>query len=265
MVATRSFGQVGSRKAEKSISAASAWRSGSRSNGSNRAEDNPRPKVTEVPAGENPPINISERNDASSVILRQKRRSRIRAPSRPPSTKPDARSTPLTAPALAPLMASMSQSSSSSSRSRTPQVNAPNEPPPCKAKDSRRGGQVRLSAKRRFCQALFCQMLPSFGASAGTGPCRSFSVAICSAGLLRGAGASACVDQISAADGRPPASIRMDGRCILRGATGFRLSCAPGGSTPLIFMQPHYANSDRQNDTPRKCLPVGSALMNRRP
>jgi hypothetical protein len=107
----------------------------------------------------------------------------------------------LTAPALAPLMASMSQSGSSSSRSRTPQVNAPNEPPPCKAKDSRRGGQVRLSAKRRFCQALFCQMLP--GVSAGSG----FSVAGCSAGLLGGAGASAVVDQMSAADGNPPAPI----------------------------------------------------------
>jgi len=170
VVATRSFGQAGSRNAEKSISAASTWRSGSRSNGSNRAEDNPRPKVTEVPAGENPPISISERNDASSVIRRQNPRSRARAPSRPPSTKPDARSTPLTAPALAPLIASTSQSGSSSSRSRTPQVNAPNEPPPCKAKDSRRGGQVRLSAKRRFCQAPFCQMVLSFGVSARSGP-----------------------------------------------------------------------------------------------
>ncbi len=183
-MATRSFGQIGSRNAEKSISAASAWRSGSRSNGSNRAEDNPRPNVTEVPAGENPPINIKERNDASSVIRRQNRRSRVRAPSWPPSTKPDARSTPLTAPALAPLIASISQAGSSRSRSRTPQVNAPNEPPPCKAKDSRRGGQVRLCAKLRFCQALFCQMVPSFEASAGSGRYKSFSVAICSAGWL---------------------------------------------------------------------------------
>ena len=207
VVATRSFGQVGSRNAEKSISVASAWRSGSRSNGSNRAEDNPRPKVTEVPAGENPPINIRERNDASSVILLQNRLSRVRAPSRPPSTKPDARSTPLTAPALAPLIASISQFGSSRSRSRTPQVNAPNEPPPCNAKDSRGGGQVRPSAKPRFCQALFCQMVPTFEAVAGSGPYKSFSVAICPADLLGGAGSSAVVDQISAADGNPPAPI----------------------------------------------------------
>src|SRR5207302_2066893 len=99
------------------------------------------PNATELPAGENPPTSISERNDASLVIRVQNRRKRDCAALRPPSTSPQASSTALTDPALAPLMASRSQSGSSKSRSRTPQVKAPNEPPPCKASDSFRGGQ----------------------------------------------------------------------------------------------------------------------------
>jgi len=114
----------------------------------------------------------------------------------------------LTAPALAPLIASISQFGSSSSRSRTPQVNAPNEQPPCNARDSRRGGQqVRLWAKRRFCQVLFCQRLPILELSVDSAPYRRFSGAICSAGLLRCADASIPVDQISAADGSAAAAI----------------------------------------------------------
>ena len=39
---------------------------------------------------------------------------------------------------------------------------------------------------------------------------------------------------------------------------------APQAVRPHSFsMQPGYANSDRQNDTPQKCLPVDNGLMNR--
>ena len=39
---------------------------------------------------------------------------------------------------------------------------------------------------------------------------------------------------------------------------------APQAVRPHSFsMQPRYANSDRQNDTPQKCLPVDNGLMNR--
>ena len=52
--------------------------------------------------------------------------------------------------------------------------------------------QDRLWAKLRFCQALFCQMLPSFEASAGSGPYELLSRYLLSgfAGIGRVAGMS---------------------------------------------------------------------------
>ena len=102
----------------------------------------------------------------------QNRLRRSRAPSRPPSIIPDARRTALTAPALEPLTASKSIWASSSNRSRTPQVNAPNDPPPCSARLSVSGGQGagRLARRRR---AGFRRAIPSSGliasATAGLG------------------------------------------------------------------------------------------------
>ena len=61
---------------------------------------------------------------------------------------PAAISTALTAPALAPLIASKPISGSSKSRSRTPQVKAPNEPPPCKASESLSGGHFGAGSAR---------------------------------------------------------------------------------------------------------------------
>ena len=101
------------------------------------------PKATELPAGEKPPTSISERNEASFVIRFQNCAEQFSRALAAAMTSPQARSAALTAPTLAPLMASKSQSGSSSSRSSTPQVNAPNEPPPCRASDSFCGGQAR--------------------------------------------------------------------------------------------------------------------------
>ena len=145
VVAIKSFGQPRSLKREKSTAAFIALRSGSISKGSNCPGDSDGPNATEVPTDENPPISINERNEPSSATRFQNRASRERAPSRPPSTNPHASNTALTAPALAPLMVSSSMVVSSKSRSRTPHVKAPNEPPPCSARDSRRGGQPTLS------------------------------------------------------------------------------------------------------------------------
>lgn len=108
----------------------SACRSGSRSNGSNWPERSVGPNATELPAGEKPPISISDRNEASCISRIQNRFSRARAPSRPPSAKPDASNSALMAPALAPLMVSIAIDGSSSSRSSTPQVKAAKVPPP---------------------------------------------------------------------------------------------------------------------------------------
>ena len=124
------LGSAASRKAAKLMSRDSACRSGSRSNGSNWPERSVGPNATELPAGEKPPISISDRNEASCISRIQNRFSRARAPSRPPSARPQASSSALMAPALAPLMVSIAMDGSSSSRSSTPQVKAAKVPPP---------------------------------------------------------------------------------------------------------------------------------------
>src|SRR5215217_5392043 len=68
----------------------------------------------------------------------QKWSRRRRASAFPPAKRPAATVTAFTAPALAPLRASNVRSSSSSRRSRTPQANAPREPPPWRASERRR-------------------------------------------------------------------------------------------------------------------------------
>src|SRR3979409_1892879 len=93
---------------------------------------------------------MSERREASSVMRFQKRSSFSRARFRPPSTRPHARSTALTAPALAPLIVSRLIVGSCNNLSRTPQVKAPNDPPPCNARESCLGGQARYLAVPRF-------------------------------------------------------------------------------------------------------------------
>src|ERR1700677_4667246 len=88
------------------------------------------------------------RKAADWLMRFQNRSSRAFAAARP-SIRPEASSTALTAPALAPLTASKSTSASSSRRSSTPAANAPNEPPPCSARDSRGGGQTRAPPPRK--------------------------------------------------------------------------------------------------------------------
>ena len=123
------------------------------------------PNATELPAGEKPPISISERNETSFVIRFQNCVSFRRAPSRPPLTSPQATSAALTAPTLAPLIAPISQPGSSRRRSSTPQANAPKEPPPCKASESLRGGQGRGGTRFAFAASA---VISALGACTGT-------------------------------------------------------------------------------------------------
>src|SRR5579863_9785102 len=110
----------------------------------------------------------SEANDAfgrkaADWLMRfQNRSSRPFAAARP-SIRPEASSTALTAPALAPLTASKSTSASSSRRSSTPAVNAPNEPPPCSARDSRGGGQTRTPPPRKARTCSINPIVRAFG------------------------------------------------------------------------------------------------------
>jgi len=143
----------------------SCSRSGSRSNGSNLPLRKVGPNATELPAGEKPPISISERNETSFVIRFQNCVSFRRAPSRPPLTSPQATSAALTAPTLAPLIAPISQPGSSRRRSSTPQANAPKEPPPCKASESLRGGQGRGGTRFAFAASA---VISALGACTGT-------------------------------------------------------------------------------------------------
>lgn len=83
---------------------------------------------------------IPDQSDSS----RQKRARRARASSRPPASRPSASSTPFTAPALAPLMAAIGKVGSASRRSSTPQVKAPKDPPPCRARASGSARRVDL-------------------------------------------------------------------------------------------------------------------------
>src|ERR1700689_3317600 len=111
---------------------------------------------------------INEANEAfgrkaADWLMRfQKSSSRAFAAVRP-SIRPEASSTALTAPALAPLTASRSTSASSSSRSSTPAVNAPNEPPPCSASESRRGGQTRAPPPRKVSTCSIIVIVRAFG------------------------------------------------------------------------------------------------------
>ena len=161
---------------------------------------------------------------------------RARARCRPPSTSPLASSTALTAPALAPLIASSSQSGSSSSRSSTPQLNAANEPPPCRASDRFRGGQARRSA--RLVSALVALLAaPLWSARPGSTFAvisgRSGAVPVMPfAGTFAGGGGAAFVDQMSTAASNPVASVRARACCWLLFAP--RPSRATDGSMPLI-------------------------------
>ena len=181
---------------------------------------------------------MGARNEPSLIMRVQNRMRSARAPSRPPWTRPQASSTALTAPALAPLMVSKSKVSCSSRRSRTPQVKAENEPPPCRARDSRRGGQwgcgearpATSEAVRSAARLVSVRMdLVSVGGSAcvrtsavASGFCTDVSVA-----------ASTPLDQMSAAE-----SNRMP---VDRAATceavplASKTSCATDGGVPVIL------------------------------
>src|SRR5271165_571456 len=76
---------------------------------------------------------------AASETRRQNVSSASRAPAAPPFAKPSTSTAAFMAPADVPEMPSISSHGSSSRRSSTPQVNAPWEPPPCRARSTRRG------------------------------------------------------------------------------------------------------------------------------
>src|SRR5271165_1160629 len=76
---------------------------------------------------------------AASETRRQNVSSAARAPAAPPFAKPSTSTAAFMAPADVPEMPSISSHGSSSRRSSTPQVNAPWEPPPCRARSTRRG------------------------------------------------------------------------------------------------------------------------------
>jgi hypothetical protein len=113
-------------------------------------------------------------NDAAATAL-QSASSFCLAPSRPFSASPCASASAFIAPALAPLTPSKPRFSSSSRRSRTPQVNAPRAPPPCRARFRvrRLNGEARCELKpdsggsgRRHRQAASnCRRLAGYAAS----------------------------------------------------------------------------------------------------
>jgi hypothetical protein len=83
-------------------------------------------------------------NRAPSETCFQKSSRRALAPSAPPSAWPSTRTAAFMAPADVPEMPSIRSHGSWSKRSSTPQVKAPCEPPPCKARSTRSGFCVDL-------------------------------------------------------------------------------------------------------------------------
>src|SRR6476620_10206366 len=83
-------------------------------------------------------------NRAPLETLFQKSSSRSLAPSAPPSAWPSTRTAAFIAPADVPEMPSIRSHGSSIKRSSTPQVKAPCEPPPCKARSTRSEDRVDL-------------------------------------------------------------------------------------------------------------------------
>src|ERR1700674_3264681 len=145
VAATNSFNSLSARRRSKSICSVTIWRRGFRSRGFNWYGDKFR--VSDIKAlsvglrlpllpgpGDSTRLAGGRLIGAWLATLSQKRASACRAASRPPFTRPSASTTAFIAPALVPLMPSNSICSPSSRRSSTPQVNAPWEPPPCRAR-----------------------------------------------------------------------------------------------------------------------------------
>ena len=86
-------------------------------------------------------VRCSGLNSAALATRAQKTSSAARAPGAPPSAQPSASTAAFMAPAEVPEIASIRSHDSSSRRSRTPQVKAPCEPPPCSAKSTRSGSR----------------------------------------------------------------------------------------------------------------------------
>jgi len=84
-------------------------------------------------------------NLAASATRFQYASSAARAPSAPPFIQPLTRTAAFIAPADVPEIASTLSQVSSRSLSSTPQVNAPCEPPPCRAKSTRTGSRSPLA------------------------------------------------------------------------------------------------------------------------
>ena len=87
---------------------------------------------------------------AASETRFQKVSSAARAPVAPPSAKPLASTAAFMAPAEVPEMPSIVSQSSSSRRSTTPQVKAPCEPPPWKARSTSTGSRAPAAAAGVF-------------------------------------------------------------------------------------------------------------------
>jgi hypothetical protein len=130
----------------------------------------PAPAVADV-AGEPPrngrllPVTCDEqapflkpwKKGAASATRFQYASSAARAPSAPPCIQPLTRTAAFIAPVDVPEIASTLSQISSRSLSSTPQVNAPSEPPPCKAKSTRTGSRSLLSRLL----AIFAMLAPS--------------------------------------------------------------------------------------------------------
>src|SRR6266850_7522854 len=82
---------------------------------------------------------------AASETRRQKFSRAVRAPAAPPFAWPSTSTAAFIAPADVPEMPSIRSHGSSRSRSNTPQVNAPWEPPPCRARSIRMGLRSRTA------------------------------------------------------------------------------------------------------------------------
>src|SRR6185369_578670 len=82
---------------------------------------------------------------AASDTRRQKFSSAVRAPAAPPFAWPSTSTAAFIAPADVPEMPSIRSHGSSRRRSSTPQVKAPWEPPPCRARSIRMGSRLRTA------------------------------------------------------------------------------------------------------------------------
>ena len=123
-------------------------------------------------------VRCSGLNAAADATRSQYASRAARAPDAPPLVQPSASTAAFMAPAEVPEMASIWSHGSSSRRSRTPQVKAPCEPPPCRARSISNGLHCEERRSLAFLAARILRRRSDWASSPATPMCRTVELVV---------------------------------------------------------------------------------------